>query len=87
MLDRLIKEYGDACAQKQRAKDIFRHRIEEARTTRLYPSIYSPHRHHYLLNSSNEWVEIVLRWEEVVKFKKEILLKHIADMELYKDVA
>ena len=87
MLDRLIKEYGDACAQKQRAKDIFRHRIEEARNTRLYPSIYSPHRHHYLLNSSNEWVEVVLRWEEVVKFKKEILLKHIADMELYKDVA
>ena len=87
MLDRLIKEYGDACAQKQRAKDIFRHRIEEARNTRLYPSIYSPHRHHYLLNSSNEWVEIVLRWEEVVKIKKRFLLDCIANMELYKDAA
>ena len=87
MLDRLIKEYGDACAGKQRAKDNLRHYIQEARDARLFPNFYSPHRHHYLLNSSNEWVEIVLRWEEVVKVKRGFLLNYIANMELYKDAA
>ena len=87
MLDILIKEYGDACAQKQKAKDNLRHYIQEARDARLFPSIYSPHKHHYLLNSSNDWVDIVLKWEEIVKWKKEILLNHIANMELYKNAA
>ena len=89
MLDRLIKEYGDACAQKQKAKDHMRSLIAEAREHRVYPTLHqhatlkSP----YFLNEATSWIKLILQWEMIVKWKKENLLQHIADMELYKDAA
>ena len=89
MLDRLIKEYGDACAQKQKAKDHMRSLITEAKERRVYPTLYpgavlkSP----YFLNEATSWIELVLQWDIIVKWKKRNLLQYIADMELYKDAA
>jgi len=89
MLDRLIKEYGDACAQKQKAKDHMRSHIAQARECRVYPNLhtYSTLKSPYFLNQATSWIELILKWDEIVKWKKENLLQYIADMELYKDAA
>jgi|5_EtaG_2_1085323.scaffolds.fasta_scaffold08253_4 hypothetical protein len=87
MIDYYIEEYGKACAQKQKAKDYLRHYINEAREARLFPTLYCPHKHHWLLNSANDWVEIVLKWDEVVEMKKQHLIDYLAQMEPYQDVA
>ena len=89
MLDRLIKEYGDACAQKQKAKDHMRSLIIEARDHRIYPNLYeyATLRSPYFLNEATSWIELILEWDTIVKWKKENLIQYVADMEPYKDAA
>jgi len=87
MIDYYIEEYGKACAQKQKAKDYLRYYVDEAREARKFPNIYCPHKHHWLLNSANFWVEIVLKWDEIIKTKKQDIINYVARMEPYQDVA
>ena len=89
MLDKLIKEYGDACAQKQKAKDHMRSLIVDARERRVYPTLhqYATLKSPYFLNEATSWIELILQWDTIVKWKKRNLIQYVADMELYKDAA
>ena len=89
MLDYYIEEYGKACVQKQWCKERMRKLLNDARDRRLYPSLYgnSVLGSHWYLNHANEWVEIIQKWDALVKSKKQDIVDYVARMEPYQDVA